>query len=234
MKQLWLLGGAMALIGSALPAGAVSVYSNDFEHGSTTGFTGAGSIVPAPSGQHFLGPLANGGTATLTLNTAGLTSVTLSYDLYAIMTVDGDGPFGGNSVANPDSFVVGVVGGPGLLNNSFANFAGDTQNYPVVGRPDQSGASAINTLGYGNSGDATYGFSQTFAVHGATTQISFTSNTNQGTGDEFYGLDNVRATGVAAIGGTVPEPASWAMMLAGFGLIGGVMRRRAGTVSVAA
>jgi hypothetical protein len=27
--------------------------------------------------------------------------------------------------------------------------------------------------------------------------------------------------------GSVPEPASWAMMIAGFGLIGGAMRRRA-------
>lgn len=32
--------------------------------------------------------------------------------------------------------------------------------------------------------------------------------------------------------GTVPEPASWALMLAGFGAIGGVMRRRATAVSV--
>jgi hypothetical protein len=34
--------------------------------------------------------------------------------------------------------------------------------------------------------------------------------------------------------GTVPEPASWALMLAGFGVVGGVMRRRATTVRVAA
>ncbi|WP_243453872.1 PEPxxWA-CTERM sorting domain-containing protein [Sandaracinobacteroides saxicola] len=33
-------------------------------------------------------------------------------------------------------------------------------------------------------------------------------------------------------GGVVPEPASWAMMIAGFGLVGGLMRRRR-TVAVA-
>jgi hypothetical protein len=33
--------------------------------------------------------------------------------------------------------------------------------------------------------------------------------------------------------GAVPEPASWAMMVGGFGLVGGAMRRRSGKVAVA-
>ena len=33
--------------------------------------------------------------------------------------------------------------------------------------------------------------------------------------------------------GAVPEPATWAMMLAGFGLVGGAMRRRRGTLATA-
>jgi PEP-CTERM motif len=32
---------------------------------------------------------------------------------------------------------------------------------------------------------------------------------------------------------TVPEPASWAMMIAGFGLVGGAMRRRKVSVTYA-
>ena len=43
----------------------------------------------------------------------------------------------------------------------------------------------------------------------------------------------IRVTGVAGIGGAVPEPASWAMMIAGFGLVGGMMRRRVAKVSYA-
>jgi hypothetical protein len=31
---------------------------------------------------------------------------------------------------------------------------------------------------------------------------------------------------VDAIGGAVPEPATWGLMLAGFGIVGGAMRRR--------
>ena len=44
-------------------------------------------------------------------------------------------------------------------------------------------------------------------------------------------IDNVRFGANADTG--VPEPATWAMMIAGFGLVGGAMRRRKATVSFA-
>lgn len=44
----------------------------------------------------------------------------------------------------------------------------------------------------------------------------------QGLGDEGWGLEQVSVTGA----GAVPEPASWAMMLVGFGGLGAVMRSR--------
>lgn len=46
----------------------------------------------------------------------------------------------------------------------------------------------------------------------------------------FY-VDNVFA-GAAAPTGGVPEPASWAMLIAGFGLTGAAMRRRAGSQAI--
>lgn len=66
----------------------------------------------------------------------------------------------------------------------------------------------------------------TFVADATSTTLSFASIT---TG--FYGpaLDNVAVTPL----GAVPEPATWAMMIGGFGLIGGVARRRrAGQVSI--
>ena len=58
-----------------------------------------------------------------------------------------------------------------------------------------------------------------------------------GWGPDGYdtGLDNI-AFDVRAIGavGGVPEPASWALMIGGFGLVGGAMRRRGGLVTIAA
>ncbi|QKS02076.1 PEP-CTERM sorting domain-containing protein [Sphingomonas sp. CL5.1] len=53
---------------------------------------------------------------------------------------------------------------------------------------------------------------------GTFTSISFTDTT-----ENWHGL----TVGIAGIAGSVPEPATWAMMIAGFGLVGATMRRRA-------
>ena len=45
-------------------------------------------------------------------------------------------------------------------------------------------------------------------------------------GNSIY-ADNITFT----LGGAVPEPATWAMMIAGFGLVGGAMRRRERTIA---
>lgn len=66
--------------------------------------------------------------------------------------------------------------------------------------------------------------------------------TQFGSFNEYYGgnLDTVRIFGgiatyaeasVADTSGAVPEPATWAMMVAGFGAIGGAMRRRKARVT---
>ncbi len=47
-----------------------------------------------------------------------------------------------------------------------------------------------------------------------------------------YVLD-IRGTGDVLVGGVVPEPASWAMLIAGFGLVGAVKRRQRMTVVTA-
>lgn len=43
---------------------------------------------------------------------------------------------------------------------------------------------------------------------------------------EVYKLDDLRFGTIQDVAGGVPEPSTWAMMILGFGLIGGVMRRR--------
>ena len=42
----------------------------------------------------------------------------------------------------------------------------------------------------------------------------------------FYGADRLGTVELAAAGGVVPEPATWAMMIVGVGAVGGAMRRR--------
>ncbi|WP_394763175.1 PEPxxWA-CTERM sorting domain-containing protein [Phenylobacterium sp.] len=45
-------------------------------------------------------------------------------------------------------------------------------------------------------------------------------------GGQFIGLDNVTITDAGPVGGGVPEPASWALMLLGFGGLGAALRQR--------
>ena len=42
--------------------------------------------------------------------------------------------------------------------------------------------------------------------------------------NDIISVDDVRFSG--ALGGGVPEPATWALMISGFGMVGGAMRRR--------
>jgi PEP-CTERM motif len=62
-------------------------------------------------------------------------------------------------------------------------------------------------------------FSTTATATEALTNLSFSFRQDPA----FFRLDNISVT---ALNGAVPEPATWAMMLLGFGMVGGSMRRR--------
>ena len=101
----------------------------------------------------------------------------------------------------PDTFTIGSVTGPGATAGNFYVYLGDT-----------------------NSGDYdVYKFAHSLDAGGADTIIA-----------AFH--PNIEVTSVGgsisapAVGG-VPEPASWALMLMGFGLIGSAVRGRKLAVS---
>lgn len=56
------------------------------------------------------------------------------------------------------------------------------------------------------------------------TLVTFTTPTVGGSNDQF-GIDNV------TVGGAVPEPATWAMMILGMGVVGYAMRRKKSRVT---
>ena len=60
---------------------------------------------------------------------------------------------------------------------------------------------------------------------------NFTSATFTDLTEDWHGIQ-IGIAGLATPSG-VPEPMTWAMMIAGFGMIGGAMRRRAGTLATA-
>jgi hypothetical protein len=203
----------------ALPAMAanVTVYANDFS--TSAGAEWSDPTIATSNGERFLGASAYGfgnGTNTLTLTgLAAHSSVTLSFDFYAIESWDGNGPQGGGV----DNFRVDQNGQNVLLTN-FANFEyGNTQAYSAATpnglgytNPPRSGAFENGHLGYGlgGFGDSTYRLSLSFASTASTLAIAFTSLQNQPAGDEGWGLDNVKVVTSA-----IPEPASALLFAAG-------------------
>lgn len=115
-----------------------------------------------------------------------------------VMTKVGGGAF---SVSNLDAGLSWYASGPGFT-------------LDLVGtRADDSTISATVDLDYVFHSYTLNGFDNLVS-------LSFSSNANG-----YVALDNINGA-TAGPAGAVPEPASWAMMLGGFGLVGGAMRSR--------
>ncbi len=100
-----------------------------------------------------------------------------------------------------------------LISFDLQNLNGGSNFYDVLfGGVSLFSASNSGAFGYTN-------FSTTATATGASTLLAFNFRNDP----SFFTLDNVSVT---AVNGAVPEPATWAMMLIGFGAIGASMRRR--------
>ncbi|MTJ83641.1 MAG: hypothetical protein F8N37_21855 [Telmatospirillum sp.] len=214
---------ALAVISTAASpsAHASTLYYNNFNSGKADGFSYS-SITTSPSGEKFFGPLYNGRSTTLTLSGLEKNSqIYLTFDIYALMSVDGNGPAGYNSPSNPDSFTVSS-GSSILWRHALANKGWpDTQDYPVPGSPPESGAVASNTLGY--YADSIYNVSVSAMTNSqGSVSFTFTGQTNQALTDEFFGFDNVTVTNTRP----VPEPIALGTVGAGFLGMGIVCRRK--------
>jgi uncharacterized protein (TIGR03437 family) len=158
---------------------------------------GGPAIVTAPpyDPQHFV---RVDETVTLTLrNLEPHTVASVAFDLYVLKSWDGNNPNYG-----PDRWSLSVQGGPMLLDTTFSNnpktgaYDLSLQNYPVANSAYQSGAAAVNTLGYTFYGDSIYHLTFTFEHTGDTLVLNFSSSMfeGKGTDDESWGLDNVRVS----------------------------------------
>ncbi|RYF96029.1 MAG: PEP-CTERM sorting domain-containing protein [Caulobacteraceae bacterium] len=97
-------------------------------------------------------------------------------------------------------------------------------NFSNIGRTTFNAYSASDALlqsftTFANEGWAT----RTVAVNGVA-RLDLLNNVFNGS-PTYFGIDQLNYTLNAAP--AVPEPATWAMLIGGFGLTGGVMRRRA-------
>lgn len=155
-----------------------------------------------------------------TLNLAALapsTTVTVSFDLYSILSPDGDGQSGGGGA---DFFRVNL-NGASIFNETIANAVRATQSYGGAGSAAGTGrdTSLDNALGYtfNQNGvlianDTTYHIvlTATGAFTGPLT-LAFIGNSTQEATDEFFGIDNLVVSTNATT--AVPGP------IAGAGLI---------------
>ncbi len=172
------------------------------------------------------GPIASPGMATFTASSPANQNGILSFDLNGFASLDGVNFY-------EDDFTLKLnganilqlsynVGGGGAnqiftnpygatitgadLNPNHISFTGGQLQISLAGLPLTAGNNVFvfaydspSTGGLGGSGFAG----------------------PQGTGDEAWGVSNV------LLSGAVPEPATWAMMLVGFGMAGVALRRRA-------
>ncbi|MEO5492397.1 MAG: choice-of-anchor C family protein [Sphingomonas sp.] len=122
---------------------------------------------------------------------------------------------------------------PGSIFQTFDTVLGQIYNVTFFLGANGDGPPPFKTVGVTATGNATGNYSvattafppnvtnwspfnYVFTATGTSTTLTFAS-----TGTTAFGaaLDNVNVT-------AVPEPATWALMILGFGAVGGVMRRR--------
>lgn len=211
-----LLKGVVAagvlIAGTAIDAQAGVVYSNDFQSGVATGFSGFTTVTTAPNSEKFIGIMTFGSTATLALSgLAAHSTVTLDFDVYGLRSLDG-----GN-----DAFRLRVNGNQ-VFSDPYAH-NGTGFNGPTTGQAQPYNPTAF---GYGcfYACEQTFHYSLTFNDSASAISFAFIGSTDQSWSDEGFGLDNV-VVRTNAVASTVPEPASLA--LAGLGLAGlGFTRRK--------
>lgn len=128
----------------------------------------------------------------------------------------------------------GAVGSPTQLSQTLATVAGGlyTLSFDLeansggnlfavnFGGPDL--LTLQNTAGFGYTH-----YSYDFTAAGSDTLTFWLQHD-----PAYWHLDNVSV--VESVGGAVPEPATWAMLIAGFGLMGVAMRRRRALAATAA
>ncbi len=219
---------AAALATVAVPAtAATNIWSTDFENGDY--FTQLGPFEwwnlyvsnPDTLVTRSTGTASGLGAAYLSSDTAATTSfvveglgahnaLNLSFDLIFVDSWDG---LDGNP--SPDLLFLTVGGAPYLTLSSNNTSGSATQYGPgkvvAAGSFLRSGFSDVIVH---------YDLVIPHSAADFVLQIAAGGAGFQGGDDESWGIDNF------SLSATVPEPASWALMIGGFGAVGAALRRR--------
>ena len=197
---------AIVVAGPTLPGSLV--YDEGFEGGGALAEWSPATTDTAPAtGDRFLGQFTND-TAQLTLaDLPAHTEVVVSFDLYVLKTMDGNGEISSEEPDLGPDFWSLTADGSTLLRTTFSGYCG-LQSYPqnvlaVYG--GCAGASATNTLGFQAYGDPDLAFDAVYPLSfrvphsGETLTLRFQGSDMQPVEDESWGLDNVRVSIVAPV-----------------------------------
>jgi hypothetical protein len=127
---------------------------------------------------------------------------------------------------------------PGVLSQSIATTPGQSYvlDFAVV---DESGQTFNSfTTNFGGFSSTITGDQAAFAYVAESFTIPAADITGTSTTLSFEGINDIAAWNLddvsLSLPGAVPEPAAWALMLAGFGLLGAALRRRSATLAATA
>jgi len=231
MSKLAVFGAGAALALAAAPASAITIFA-DFTPASTNpnvtyvgDDSGAGTITSLNELVHFnfLNPDGSNSSTTfdammnLTATTGGATVVGSSVALLPIsdglITFTALSPISWNGHTGTNLLTVNFSGGVlnAILGGSTATYGTSTPPFTVDFTSDFLDFSASTARDLA------------FAINAINPNVGFAfggGRLNQGSLSGNFGADSTSGNPQ----GVVPEPASWALMFAGFGLIGGVLR----------
>jgi hypothetical protein len=172
------------------------------------------------SGNYAINRTTGNPASFTTLDLHGLsahTGVSIGFVLGFLESWDGR-----NGTVTPDNLEI-YLDGVQIANYTATNASGSFDDF------GSSSIIAYRQQVNGNTyfSDTLIGFSGVFAHTSSDLNLKWRAAGAgwQGGDDEGFGLDNIQLSYVGA-GGGVPEPATWALMIAGFGLAGATLRRR--------
>lgn len=207
-----------ALLLAGTPALAQTVYSG----------TGAAATVAATS---FAGAIGLSTLETFDGRTDGELAPTWAYDGGTATLNNGFGvtssyPYGGGAVSGTrgyGAYPEGGVGGNPVF--SFSSALSAFGAYFVD-------LELANSLTFSLSGGGSQAYDLPIGGEGGVTffGVDFGANTITGVTLNLAFNDAVLIDDVRLAGTVVPEPTTWALLIAGFGLAGGALRRRRGAI----
>ena len=206
---------AVAVLSLVGPANAAVVNS----------LSGATSVVMPAFNSFTAGPTVFGPITFTSSTSDSVIGFTGGYGLAGNGVISGNPPFAGlNTDVGSMTFTFSAAVSGVLADTNWA-ISGFSRGLPITASIFDSGNALLETITFSNDGTLNdlapgyWGFSR-----GSADIASLTLSNGFIIARDFSVL--------AEPNGAVPEPASWALMIAGFGLVGSAMRRRRETVRV--